>query len=180
MISWVLHHMLFDRDTIGSDERYLVFVICMPIVLGLIFLSLYRKDMLIALITIKEGAGIKFISLGFILLQGIFVSFMSFGFLGNALWNQLNIREAKSNTPYNIECEIEQIKISKGSNARHKIYFYHNDKFESLDVSYSDVEQYENKDMSNYVINVRISEGIWGYSIIEGWRIKKRPLIFEP
>ena len=176
MIIGVLHHTFVDRQTIGGDERYFVFIICSPIILGLIFLWFYRKSFITKIIMEKESIGNKLIHLCFILIQGVFVSFFSFGILANAIWNQLNIRESKTTTSKIIDCKIEGFHFESGSRDNNKIYFYYNNEFEGINAYDNSFEKYKKEDPSNYIISIKVNKGIWEYYIINGWKIKKRSL----
>jgi len=171
MVFWLLHHLFLDKSMIGGDERYSIYIFWTPVILGIFILGLYRKSFLINKITINEGAISKLISLGFILLQGILFSYLSFGFLAHGIWNQLNVKESETHLPEYIECDIERFWFANnGETSEIRIFF--KGELESINVSFKSIREYKGQDPNNYKLVLKVKKGLWDNYIIKNWEIK--------
>lgn len=178
-VLWVLHYTFLDIKTIGGDSRHSIYVFYLPVLFGLILLGFYQKSFLVNIITDKETLWVKLVSLGFVLLQGMLISFLTFGFFCQVIWNQLNIKESASNYSEYFECNIEKFHVESRSEYNDKVWFYFNGETESVEVSNEFIKEYRDKDPDDYRIVLWASKGLWENYIINSWEVKTYESIIE-
>lgn len=172
IVFWVLHYLFIDRPTIGGDNRYNIYILWIPNLLGIVALGIYRKSFLLSRISVKEKLTSKLMKLFFILLQGLVLSYLSFGSLAYSVWNEINYKKSNTNISEYTKCKIEGFHFQKGGKSSDKIRFYFNGKLESINVSYKSIKKYKDKPSDNYVLVLEIKEGLWGHYIIQNWKVK--------
>lgn len=170
MISFVLHHIFFEAEMIGGDQRYGLYVFLLPLLTGMLVLGVYRKEYLIRQYLSLEKVYEKVYALGLYLIQGIVISFLSFGQVSLVIWNYLNKKEAERNPTEILTSTITGF----GHGKRTTVDFKYNNHYESLRVTRQTTREYHNVKPKDYVIVIEAKRGIWNYYVVESWSIEKR------
>jgi len=172
-VIWIIHYIFFEVKTIGGDSRYLIYIFLLPTIIGALIIALYEKKMLVKEFKSEDDLLAKVINMFFTYLGLMLFSYLSFGTLANATWNQLNVTEGNKNKIEYIECEISQFQ-NASSNSDDKIWFYFKGNKESVSVDYQLIKPYLDKNTNDYSIVLKVREGMWENYIIENWNIEDK------
>lgn len=166
----VIYYFFIEPTTIGGDWRYGVFVFAVPTLLGVIAWGIYSREY-IRLVTIDyKGFGAKAALACFLLVEGLFLSYLSFGSAANITWNTINQIEADNNGISTQEYDITE--LTKGRRRRRYINFkFDENNEERLRINSSTYRTYIDENISKYKLNIRQKEGIWGYYIVDSYSI---------
>lgn len=171
MCFWGLFQYVFlKEETIGGDYRYSVYIIGIPYIIGLVSLTLFRKNILFLEIDTKPNFLLKLKSIGSNLMQVLVISYLCFCTIPHVIWNSYNKHVDYSHQPESITCRIKQFQTTSD---RDKIYFSYRGELESVNVSYKSIQKYVNEPPKDYRITLHAREGIWGHYIIDSWKINK-------
>ena len=167
MILFVLHHTFLEAETIGHDTRYDLYVICVPVIIGMIALGYCRRDFLITGFIASKGFGIRLFMAGFYLLEGIVISFCSFGFLASVIWNYANKTIAGQNPKEVITCKVDKFLITRHD----RIEFKFQGRYEAIYTDYQSIKDYKKVHPNNYQIEITAQKGLWNHYIVKDWTI---------
>src|SRR5580704_12107444 len=67
-----LFNTFIDPDTIGHDSRYNLYIIILPLLLGILVLAWYRREFIRMRTTTAKTTSLKILTAGFFLLEGVF------------------------------------------------------------------------------------------------------------
>ena len=168
MIIGVVNYYFFDPTTIGHDNKYTLYVFLLPTVIGMLVLAFYRKDFLFHKLTISNKLIGKFLIIIFYLVQGFLFSFLSIGLISEITFNYLNNDTAKQNQSEIITCEITRFWTGK----RPSIDFKYNNGHDKFRVNYKTIKEYEDKQPSDYTLEISARKGLWNYYLVDDWTIK--------
>ncbi len=169
----VLYHFFIEPTTIGGDWRYSVFVFAIPTLLGIIAWGIYSKEYIRLVAIDYKGFGAKTILVCFLLVEGLLLSYLSFGSAANIAWNTINQYEANNNGISTQEYDITR--LTKGRRSRRYIYFkFDENNEEQLRISSSTYRTYIDEDISKYKLNIKQKEGIWSYYIVDSFSIVRK------
>ncbi|RQO67383.1 hypothetical protein DBR43_22870 [Pedobacter sp. KBW06] len=170
IISFLLYGAFFEAETIGEDQRYHLYIFLLPTLSGMLLLGVYRKEQMLRQYSGLEKVYEKIYALGLYLIQGIVISFLSFGQVSMVIWNYLNIKEAEKNPTEILKGNLTGFSSGK----RTAVNFKFNDQYEHLKAGRETIRAYHDKKPEDYVIVIEAKKGLWNYYLVESWRIEKR------
>ncbi|MFB9107520.1 hypothetical protein [Flavobacterium gyeonganense] len=106
--------------------------------------------------------------IGFYLLQGIFVSYLSFGQIAGVTWNYLNKKEAEKNNIEIISCNVTGFYTKKNPD----VSFKFKNRTEVFRVSPETNRQNYNRNPKDYKLEITVQKGIWNYYLVKHWELK--------
>lgn len=169
MVFCILNYTFYEDNTIGHDVRYIIYVFCVPLIVGILFFGIYRRDFLIkTYLSVKETYA-KIYVVGFYLLQGIIVSYLSFGQIANVMWNYLNKKEAEKNNIELIYCNVTGFYTKKNPD----VSFKFKNETEVFSVNSETNRKNYNRNPKDYQLEITVQKGIWNYYIVKHWELKK-------
>ncbi|MCD8450437.1 hypothetical protein LNI98_12130 [Tenacibaculum dicentrarchi] len=173
-----IKYILFNEKLIGSDIRYNIFILWIPIILGLIILAIYQRKYLIYVLRDNDTLINKLMYFGFVLLIGTMFSFLSFHTIADFTFQIINKNEIEKTESKLINLEIDSFYEKKGGKTQlltggNKIWYEYEGNLENFKVN-KGIIQLLKKDLKNYLIEIELKKGIWNHFIIIDWKIKKR------
>jgi hypothetical protein len=169
LIFCVINLGFFESKTIGGDCRYLIYIFLLPIIIGMLFFGIYRKEFLIRKFLSFKEIHFKIYVIGFYFLQGVLISYLSFGQVTSVIWNYINVNEAERNPAEVVICKV----TSFYTNRNPHISFDFKSQTETFDVSSEMNKEIYNRDPKNYELEITIQKGIWNYFIVKHWKLKR-------
>ncbi|MCP2029343.1 putative integral membrane protein [Flavobacterium sp. HSC-32F16] len=169
MIFCIVNFTFYDDNTIGHDVRYIIYVFCLPLVIGILFFGIYRREFLIKTYLSFKETYAKIYVIGFYLLQGIIVSYLSFGQIANVMWNYINKKEAAKNKIEIINCNVTGFYTKKNPD----ISFEFKNETEVFEVNSETNRKNYNRNPKDYQLEITVQKGIWNYYIVKHWELKK-------
>jgi glucan phosphoethanolaminetransferase (alkaline phosphatase superfamily) len=170
LILFITFRVLFDINDIGHDVRYEKYIFGLPTLTGVVALGIYRLNFLkIKIASLKNVWG-KTLAILFFLLQGIIISYLSFGQAAHITWSLANRIEAANKQPKTMAFTVERFWTRKSPQIDFK---FHNN-FETIRVSYKSTSRFENQNPKNYILSLKVRKGIWNYYIVDSWAIKRK------
>ena len=168
MIFFIVNYMFFEDVTLGHDRRYVMYIFCLPLIIGLVFFGIYRREFLIKTYLSFKETYAKIYVVGFYLLQGIVVSYLSFGQIAGVMWNYINKNEAEKNPTEIINCKITGFYTRKNPD----VSFKFKNRTEVFRVSSEMNRQNYNRNPKDYELEITIQKGIWNYYLVKHWELK--------
>ncbi|WP_124019547.1 hypothetical protein [Flavobacterium sp. HTF] len=168
MIFFIVNYMFFEDVTLGHDRRYVMYIFCLPLIIGLVFFGIYRREFLIKTYLSFKETYAKIYVVGFYLLQGIVVSYLSFGQLANVMWSYLNKKEAEKNKIEIVSCNVGGFYTKKNPH----VFFKFKNRTEVLKVNSETNRKNYNRNPKDYQLEITMQKGIWNYYIVKHWELK--------
>lgn len=148
--------------TIGNDLRYNIFVVALPIAVGLLLFIAYRKKLLDA-DAVASTKGWKKIFFGSILLLIVALySFITIGTVAGIAFETINYKVAEKSNEHTIILPIER--YFKGTK-RQGVYFVFQGHQETLRLNRTDVKKYSSSGYKHIKLTIR--KGIWNHYIVD-------------
>ncbi|MBZ4037652.1 hypothetical protein K6T82_23020 [Flavobacterium sp. 17A] len=169
LILFILNYTFFTSKTIGHDVRYTIYVLWLPLITGVLFLGIYRKDFLIKKYRSFNETYAKIYVIAFYLIQGIFVSYVTFGQIASTTWNYLNKKEAAKNKIEIINCKVTGFYTKKNPD----VSFQFKNRIEVFEVSSEMNRENYNRNPKDYKLEIKVEKGIWNYYVVTYWKLKK-------
>ncbi|HXC06779.1 MAG TPA: hypothetical protein VNZ86_18605 [Bacteroidia bacterium] len=167
-----LFYTFMNPLTIGHDERYTLYIIALPLVLGIVSLAWYRREFIRIRIGTAQTAMLKILTLGFYLLEGIFFSALTFVLIAHASWSYINKTAASGNPTEVIRCKIDKFTTGRYPS----IDFKFHDRYERIRTNYATVKEYKSEtEKVDYDIVLTVQKGIWNYYLLKDWEIEEEP-----
>lgn len=166
---FLVHSFFFEVKTIGLDNRYYLYVIFIPLVVGIIANTLLAKKFMIKNYASARNASIKFISIQCYIILILLSSLLSIVEPTIIAWDIINNYKAKDNYLEQYDCKI--ISINRRKNPGYKFLF--NNKIENISANNDEIKNIDMNHLSNYSITIEIRKGIWDSYIVEGWHINQ-------
>lgn len=91
----VVYYLYWEPTTIEHDSRYTFYIFLLPTLLGLLTLAVYRRKFLINKLAMNKSFKLWTFMIIFYLIQGLLISYLSFGQIAKISWDILNTRTAK-------------------------------------------------------------------------------------
>lgn len=164
------YDLIFEAKTIGSDPRYLFYIVLLPTFLGIVLLAYYKRALIRALPAKKS----VFLQLYYLLsytVKALVISYISLGFLAKVTWNEFNKNHASTQKSEFFICDISQFKDYDQSRNAPKIRFHFQHEKESVDTDEHFIANYLNEDPKHYYLEVKAKKGLWNYYILEDWTV---------
>lgn len=168
MIFCVVNLAFIQSKTIGGDNRYEIYIFLLPTIIGIQFFGIYRKDFLIRKYLSFKETYAKIYVIGFYLLQGILVSYLSFGQIASVIWNYINRNEAKKNPTEIVICKVTGFYTKKNPD----ISFDFKNQTEVFNVSSEMNRENYTRNPKDYQLEITVQKGIWNYYIVKHWKLK--------
>lgn len=172
MISFVLSYIFLRNTTIGHDARCVVYIFCVPVIIGLLFFGIYRREFLIKTYLSFNKTFDKLYMIGFFLLQGVLVSYLSFGQIAWITWSYLNKKEAEKNKIEIISCDVTGFYLKKNPH----VSFEFNNRTEVFSVTTEMNRENYNRNPKDYKVEITVQKGIWNYYVVKNWELKNKDL----
>ena len=168
LIFGVIYYFIQPK-TIGHDIRYSIYIFWLPTIIGMIALGFYRRQFLINLFATNKGIILRSFLVVFYLIQGLFISYLSFGQIAKVSWDYYNFKTVKENTENTFECPITKFWIGKNP----CIYFTFNGRQESIIMNYKSIKDYAQKE-NNYKLTIKATKGVWNFYTLNNWTIERK------
>lgn len=168
MIFCVVNLAFIESKTIGGDNRYEIYIFLLPTLIGILFFGIYRKDFLIGKYLSFKETYAKIYVIGFYLIQGILVSYLSFGQIASIIWNYINKNEAEKNPTEIVICKVTGFYTKKNPDVR----FDFKNQTEVFNVSSETNRENYTRNPKDYEIEITVQKGIWNYYIVKHWKLK--------
>ncbi|WKL48966.1 hypothetical protein Q1W71_04085 [Flavobacterium pectinovorum] len=168
MIFCVVNLAFIESKTIGGNNRYEIYIFLLPTIIGILFFGIYRKDFLIRKYLSFKETYAKIYMIGFYLLQGILVSYLSFGQIASVIWNCINRNEAEKNPTEIVICKVTGFYTKKNPD----VSFDFKNQTEVFNVSSEMNRENYTRNPKDYEIEIMVQKGIWNYYIVRHWKLK--------
>ena len=168
MIFCIINLVFIESKTIGHNKRYDIYIFWLPIFIGLIFLGIYRREFLIRKYLSFKEVHLKIYVIGFYLLQGILVSYLSFGQITSVIWNYINKNVAEKNPTEIFICKVTGFYTKKNPD----ISFKFKNRTEVFGVNNETNRENYNRNPKDYELEITVQKGIWNYYIVKHWKLK--------
>ena len=172
LICWLVYHSFYRSVQIGGDYRYTLYVFLLPTVSGMVLLAIYRKKHLIQILSESKSTLYTSLVILFYTVVGFLFSYTSFGLIGEIVFDSVNRAEQSKNPLETITCPVTDFRFSKRGYS--KIYFKYEGITENVSVSYSQIDEYYESDPDDYVIALKVRQGIWNYYRVYDWEIQRK------
>ncbi len=170
MLFTFIYSACLEPKTLGSDIKFDIFIFWIPLLSGALFLGIYKRGFIINKLISGRDIETRIYSGTLLLVQGLAISYISFGQAALVSWNFVNSYEAEQNPKTTIKCNV--VSFSKNKKSRYNsIKFILNNKEESVLAGKGVVERNINKNPDDYAIEVKVQKGIWGYYILDDWEL---------
>ncbi|WP_123921955.1 hypothetical protein [Flavobacterium sp. LM4] len=169
LIFCVINLAFIESKTIGHDYRYKIYIFLLPVSIGMLFFGIYRWNFLIRKYLSFKEIHLKLYVIGFYLLQGIVVSYLSFGQITSVIWNCINNYEAEKNHTEIVYCKVTGFYTKKNPHVS-CIFKNHTEVFS---VSTEMNRENYQRDPKDYELKITIQKGIWNYYLVKNWELKK-------
>ncbi|MDF2454832.1 MAG: hypothetical protein K0R51_825 [Cytophagaceae bacterium] len=170
----LVHHHFIEKETIGHDIKYDLYIVWIPMLIGFIALIFYQwsfvKDLYL------EIKGVKGFVLAFFVwpIAGLFVSYITIGNLANISWEYLNTKEAEQHMPKVMHCDVESFNERRGRGTGNSIGFTFNNRYETFETSYQYIKPYLSTNPDDYELEIVTQKGLWNFYVVKSWYLKKR------
>ncbi|MFH6991394.1 hypothetical protein [Flavobacterium sp. FlaQc-48] len=169
LIFCLINLTFIENKTIGHDKRYQIYIFWLPILIGILFFGIYRRKFLIEKYLSFKEVYVKIYVIGFYLLQGIVVSYLSFGQIAGLTWNYINQKEAAKNPTEIVICKVTRFYTKKNPD----ISFKFKNRTEVFSVTSQMNRENYNRNPKDYELEIIVQKGIWNYYIVKHWKLKK-------
>lgn len=166
----IAYHFFVEPLTIGYHIRHTLFIIYLPVAIGIITLGIYRRKFLTAQLSRYSGFVLKAFMIMFYLVQGIIFSYISFGQVAKMAWDAANYTTSGQQAPQLIYCDINRFWAHRNS----KVEFTFQNRYEHFNTTYRHLKPYADKNPKDYQLEILARKGLWGYYIIEHWALVQR------
>ncbi|SHJ13814.1 hypothetical protein [Flavobacterium terrae] len=173
----LIYFLFFEIKLIGTDIRYHIFILGIPIILGFIFSTKYNifgvswKEMFLE-IKKRNNFFRSIYNLVLFFLGNIVFSCLTFGFLATIFWDSINVYQSSKNRIETYYLPVEEFHLKKGKGSN-KIYFRFKNNLESIKVDYQTIKPYLDQQPKDYKIVLVVREGIWNHYALESWDLIK-------
>ena len=168
LIFCVINLGFIESETIGHGEKYEIYIFWLPLIFGIFFFGIYRKDFLIRKYLSFKETYAKIYVIGFYLLQGILVSYLSFGQIASVIWNCINKFEAEKNPKEILICKVTCFYTKKNPT----VSFNFKNQTEVFNVSSKTNRENYKRNPKDYELEISVKKGIWNYYIVKHWKLK--------
>jgi len=169
LISYVIYYGFLSPKIIGHSSNYFYLVFLSPVLFGLIFLSIYRRKSISHRWFSCKTIFDKIFIVAFTTIQGVIISYTSFGLVAMIIFDFLNKSVAEQNSIETKVYQIDRFWTKRGS----EVNFYINGHWETIKVPYSKIKDYANKNPEDYNIVLKAQKGLWGYYLLKEWYIEQ-------
>lgn len=168
--AFVAYNSIFNPKYIGSDIRYGLFIVTIPVIVGTVAFGFYRRNALKTYWGSMKSLRVKTFSLCFLLIQGALASFFSFGFIAKVAWDFANAMSVKSSETETLKCNVTRFWSKKNCSVDFKLFGEH----EQFSTSYQFIKEYENENPDRFYLDIKAKKGIWGYYLVDDWTIRAK------
>lgn len=164
----IIYRLVFQPKTIGESKMYDIYVFWIPVIIGVFVLAFYRRAFL--MYSFKKNKGLilwGFMTI-FYLLQGVFLSYLSFGQLALITWNILNKNVAEKSPKEIVTCDIRGYSYSR---MFYNIHFTFEGKKLSLGASSSEIDPLRGQNYKNFKIAIEVQKGIWDHYLVKDYSL---------
>jgi hypothetical protein len=167
-ITGIAYYYFIEPKIIGHDNRYIIYIVTLPTIIGMLILGIYRRHFLINRFSKNKGIILWTFMTLFYFTQGVLFSYLSFGQVAKISWDILNNKTAEQNSEEFFECKITGFCTGK----RPSIDFKFKNRYERIRVNYSTIKEYENKNEDDYILKINATKGLWNYYKLNEWSLE--------
>lgn len=157
----------FEPKIIGPSLQHPLYFFWIPVLVGIGVFAYFRRAFLAGKYRYLNTIPLKLFGVVFYLLQGLFFSYLTFGFLANMTWVYLNKKAAADNPTEVIYCKIDKFVGHKNS----RIYFKYLNSYESFSITPRLYDEYKNENPKLYQLEIEGQKGLWNYFVVKHWSI---------
>lgn len=158
---------------LGSDIRYDIFVVALPVVIGIGLFISYRKKLLDMEVVAAETMWNKiWMSTVLLTIIGLF-SYLTLGFFTSLTFEVINYNLAEDSKQQIVLLPIDEFHEGHGSKATHSIRFHFNGEKENMRVSRNFIKQCIEKSAAKHRIKLKLRKGLWNHYLVDEWDIVK-------
>jgi hypothetical protein len=168
---FILAYALNKQVVIGKDWRYYGYFVILPVLIGLVFLVVFFRGTIREYISESKGFLEKVAVCAFMLLMGLFVSYLSFGTTATLVWTAVNRYRAADKKKQELVCEIRSFHSVMRS---HSFGFICEGKNEKLPVTYRTIKPFLHETPRNYYIVLDARKGLWGCYVIDNYEVIRK------
>jgi hypothetical protein len=172
LVAWLIYNWI-RPNYIGTDIRYLVFVMLIPILAGIWILG-FRPASILKIWNNPETFGHELQGIAIHICLYLAASFFSFGLLAKIVWDTANRLIVQDKQVVVIQCPITEFGAHGKSRRTKHVEFLHEGYSEQLDISTDTMLLYEDKNPTNYNILLETKEGLWNHYIVLGYSIHQK------
>ncbi|MCC6727268.1 MAG: hypothetical protein IT258_22375 [Saprospiraceae bacterium] len=172
IVAWLIYNCT-RPNYIGTDIRYLVFVMLIPILGGILVLGL-RKSTISKIWNNPNTFSHELQGIGISLFLYLFASFFSFGLLAKIVWDTANRLIVQDKQVVVIQCPITKFGAHGKSRRTKHVNFEFNGHSEQINISSDTMLLYEDKIPTNYNILLETKEGLWNHYLVLGYSIHQK------
>jgi hypothetical protein len=160
----------FEPRIIGYDIKHALYFFWIPVILGIAVFAYYRRAFLSGKYFYLNTIPLKLFGVVFYLLQGLFFSYLTFGFVANMAWVYINKKIAADNPTEIVYCKVDRFVGSKNAS----IYFKYLNRHESFSITHQLYGEYKNENPKGYKLEIEGQKGLWNYFVVKDWSIKAK------
>lgn len=158
---------------IGTDDRYLIYIITIPTIAIFLVLVLISKSFFYDFFEEQMGIFSRLIYSVIILCGGLILSACITVFTVDIAWNVWMQKTAENSKLETFHCDIGRFwKGARKSSPSFEYYFQNS--YEEIKVKYETIEPYLDKNPDDYELIVTVRKTAWDYYILENWWVEKR------
>lgn len=164
----------FSPRTIGYDSGFMVFILLLPVAIGVLLLLIYQKkitDALIGTSNYVETLWEKILFQAFYIVAAAFFSFFTLSVPVQIGFETISFYTASGNRQETILLPVKEFHKKSGSRGSNRVYFYFNGRSESIGVSKETINRYISESATKHRIKLKIRKGLWNHYIVDEWDI---------
>lgn len=165
--TYVLYGMLASYRCIGHDMRHTIWVVLVPTLTGTAVYGVWQRVVFFRYLTDSDRI-FRVMACIFFLCTCLFVGYFTFGFGAKAAWDYLNRREAASQPPEYITCQVDRFRAGKNAS----IDFHFRGQRETFGVTYQQIKPYKDSLPGAYYLDLTVQKGLWNYYIVDHWEVR--------
>ena len=164
------YYFIFKPLTIGHNINYSLYIVWIPIIVGLIVISWLRKDFFKRLNKTFKSKIDKIITYLFLFIMGLMYSYLSFGITTEIIFQIINKQKIKNipQTTYNFP--VESINSSYRARSA-SIAFDFNNHSEKIEIDNKLYRELKDKEIDNFNLRIKCRKGMFDVYYIDNWEI---------
>lgn len=163
-----------EYSTIGSDIRYNLIIVFIPLAIGTSMIAFHHKNIIHThKISALKQTWKKIATYIILLFCAVLFSFITLGIIAMMGFEVINHMAASNTKPEVVVLPITKFYEDHGKRPTHKIYFIFREEKEAVPVSREDIRFYKSEDVQKNRIKLIIRKGIWNHYIVQDYKIVK-------
>lgn len=161
-----------EYSTIGSDIRYNLIILFLPLAIGTSIIVFHHKNIIHThKISALKQTWKKITTYIILLFCAVLFSFITLGIIAMMAFEVINHMAASNTKPEVVVLPVTKFYEDHGKRPTHKIYFIFREEKEAVPLSREDIRYYQSLASTHKHIRLIIREGIWNYYIVDDWKV---------